>query len=128
MRRASSHKPQTKLSQYNGSEINLRCQYTYSSWQTLAFYIVESEGPAILGLNSCNVMDIFSLRFNDIGIDICAKHVSKSTSNVIWVTHSERNYPIQLRQDIKDELTQMEAMGVITKVTGCQVSRSHRSV
>jgi hypothetical protein len=40
-----SHKPQTKLSSYNGSEIkqhgdiNLLCQYTDSSWQTLAFYM-----------------------------------------------------------------------------------------
>jgi transposase InsO family protein len=150
-----SHKPQTKLSAYNGSEIKqhgeitLRCQYRDSSWQTLAFYIAESEGPAILGLNSCKIMDIVSLRCDDIGIDICATHASKSTSSVSSVNdlikmfpdsfdtlgsfpgeyhitvdptvapvvHAPRKYPIQLRQDIKDELTKMEAMGVITKVT-----------
>jgi hypothetical protein len=33
------------------------------------------------------------------------------------VAHAPRKYPIQLLQDIKVELTKMEAMGVITKVT-----------
>ena len=63
-----THRSEVTLTAYNGGgikqhcAISLRCRYKNSGWQTLNFYIAESEGPAILGLASCKLMNIITLR------------------------------------------------------------------
>ena len=46
------------------------CRYKHSEWHNVDFYIAESEGPAILGLASCKLMNIVSVLCDDIGIDV----------------------------------------------------------
>ena len=72
------HRPEVTLTAYNGGEIkqhgaiSLRCRYKNSGWHTLNFYIAESEGPAILGLASCKLMNIVTLLCDDIDMQVSA--------------------------------------------------------
>lgn len=79
------NKPEVKLSAYNGSIIKqhgaliMKCRYRESGWQKLTFYIAESDGPAILGLPSCKMMNIVSLYCDGIGVEISSK-LSENTT------------------------------------------------
>ncbi|KAI0226181.1 hypothetical protein LSAT2_023145, partial [Lamellibrachia satsuma] len=50
----------------------LRCRYKDSGWHKLNFYIAKSEGPAILELASCKLMNVVTLLCDGIGMQVSA--------------------------------------------------------
>ena len=145
-----THRPEVTLTAYNGGEIkqhgtiSLRCRYKNSGWHTLNLYIAESEGPAILGLASCKLMNIVTAIVT--AVNRSAECMSNKIRNiedlknafpqsfdtvrsfkeeyhltvdpaVAPVVHPCRKYAIQRREAIQNELKKMEAMGVIVKET-----------
>ena len=87
-------RPEVKLTAYNGGEIkqhgaiSLMCRYKHSEWHNVDFYIAESEGPAILGLASCKLMNIVSVLCDDIGIDVSAVNRSNIPVSAMSEIHN----------------------------------------
>ena len=144
-------KPNVSLSAYNGTPImqhgylTLQCRYKSESWTPLGFYIAESDGPAILGLEGCKQLNVVHLNCDEMEIKPSQAHrpsprvssiddLKKSfPSNfdtlgnfageyhlhvdpqVPPVVHPARRFPIQRMDAIKEELSKMVEMGVITR-------------
>lgn len=59
--------PNTTLTAYNGGEIKccgamkILCQYKECQWRKYKFYVVDVDGPAILGLRACEQMKIVTI-------------------------------------------------------------------
>ncbi|XP_071842713.1 uncharacterized protein [Apostichopus japonicus] len=132
------------ITAYSGSRIHhygihcLDCAYENVIIRT-EFYVVDVDGPAILGLKSCLNFKLITLHcgvglksfdIHDID-DVRAKYpdrfegigkfkgdyhivVDKSFPPVV---HVPRRCPIQIKDDIKKELDDMVSMGVIEPIT-----------
>ncbi|XP_072181419.1 uncharacterized protein [Diadema setosum] len=136
---------QTKLYAYNGSiipqygSIDFPCQYADGKWFRTEFFIVETAGPALLGLQSavkmklvqvhcethqeaCQIRSIEDLestypdRFQGLGRLPGECHITLM-EDALPVVHPPRKFPIKLKDELKQELDRMEAAEVIAKVT-----------
>ena len=138
-----------KLTAYNGTQIKhygsivLPCRYNNSPWSTDVFYVVESEGPAIIGLKTSVQLKLVTMHTNISNIKRTTSTDLNSTEELIRqyprqfdhigefegechitlksdiqpVIHAPRRCPIHIRDELKRELDSMEAQGVIAKVT-----------
>ena len=141
----------TKIPQYGA--IRLQCRYDGCKWISTDFYIVDSEGPAILGLPSsldhklvtlnCKIreskagdnsresklsdngryvntvgdlMAAYPEQFDKMGKLPGEYHIvlERGSQPVI---HAPRKCPIHLKDELKQELDDMEQKGVIKKMT-----------
>ena len=118
----------TKLTAYNGTiiphygTISLNCQKNDRPWSDHVFYVANSSGPIIIGLPSCQSLGLVTLH--------CAVAFNKgeitNTRDLIknyphcfdrLGKHAQRKCPLQLREEIKRTLCEMEKNGIIRKVT-----------
>ena len=59
--------PNVKVTAYNGGEIEscgvlkILCRYNNCQWRKYKFYVVDVDGPAILGLRACEQMHIVTI-------------------------------------------------------------------
>ena len=136
----------TKLTAYNGTEIpchgkiTFPCQYM-DEFQKTEFYIVDVDGPAIIGLPSCESLRIVTLHCSISASPPATKitcvqdlmktnpeqfdRIGKMPGPVKLVVDQSvpphidapRKTPIALKDAIKDELDNMVSEGVIRKVT-----------
>lgn len=138
----------TKLTAYNGTDISCLGKITFpcryrGEWQETGFYIVDVEGPAIIGLPSCEKLKIVTLHCSISASPPAAKDkitcvqdllkdnpeqfdkIGKMPGPVKLVVDPDvpphidapRKTPIALRDAIKEELDSMVESGVIRKVT-----------
>ena len=133
------------LTAYNGTTIKqhgsvqLPCRYGSSGWIPTKFFVVESEGPAIVGLPSSRKMRLVTLncaietsnptqvnttedlmkmypeQFDRVG-KFPGKYHIQLKDNVEPVIHAQRKFSIHLREQLKEQLQEMETKGIITKV------------
>ena len=65
--RANVHHTDRKLTAYNGTSIkhygaiSLPCSFKESPWSPATFYIVDSEGPAIIGLQTSLQLNLITM-------------------------------------------------------------------
>ena len=141
-------KGSTRLTAYNGTSIPclgkvvFPCQYR-GEWQETQFYIVDVEGPAIIGLPSCEELKVVTLHCSISTSPPVTKNritcvqdlmkenpeqfdrIGKMPGSVKLVVDPDvpphidapRKTPIALREAIKEELDDMVENGVIRKVT-----------
>ena len=137
----------TKLTAYNGTAIKhygavqMPCRFNSSPWVNATFYIVESEGPSIIGLDTSLELKLVSMHTGINAIDHKQQVLSTADlvktypeqfdrigefegeyhivldPNVRPVVHAPRRCPIHVHDELKQELDNMEAQGVLTKVT-----------
>ena len=137
----STNPSNVKVTAYNGSPIlhfgtyNLKCSYNGTTTDTV-FYVVDAQGPAILGLGTSTQLKLVSLhcglsttkivdkndlrflfpdRFEGIGKLEGDYHIVIDTE-VPPVVHAPRRCQIQIQDDIKKELDDMIKLEVITPV------------
>ncbi|XP_072170543.1 uncharacterized protein [Diadema setosum] len=130
------------LTAYNGTQIQqhgkvtIPCQWNDSPWIDTSFYVVNSEGPVIMGLQSsmafnlitlhCPINDVpiedvntllnaFPDQFDTIGNFQGEQHL-KTDPNVPSRRDAPRKMPIALKDCVRQELNRMEAQGVIKKM------------
>lgn len=109
--------------------------------KNLIFFVVESEGPNILGLQACRDLGLVKINceintrdattsltsvddmkrqypgcFDTIGNFPGTFHITLE-ENATPTTHPPRKCPIHVKQDLQNELHKMEELGVIQKVT-----------
>ena len=136
---------EVQLTAYNGTSIRqygkmtVPCSYNSERIDT-EFYVSDSAGPAILGLPSCRRLHLMEMnceiksvpnkrvdstsdlvaaypdRFEGIGNFSGEFHITVDNS-VTPVIHAPRRCSIHLKDEVKDELDNMERLGVISKVT-----------
>ena len=134
----------TILSAYNGTQILqfgtvvIPCKHQDSSWEDTLFYVVQSDGPVIVGIqtsiqlglvslhcpvnNQTHVDDIKSLmqlfpdQFDKLG-EFRTTHHLMVDPNVPSHVDAPRKIPIALKDKIKAELDRMESEGVIKPIT-----------
>ena len=142
----------TVLQAYNGTPIqqhgirSISCRYGSSEWHDAEFFVVESDGPAILGLPSSRALRLVTVHcdvhtktgpkteklktiqdasdlqglypdnFKGIGHFPGELHITLQ-EGARPVIQPPRKYPVQLLDEIKAELEKMENLDVIPKVT-----------
>lgn len=122
----------------NLGSFNLKCSYRQKNVEA-KFFVVNSDGPAILGLPTllelglvilncetrhidCSITDkehlrtLYPDRFQGIG-KFREKYHIVVDKDVPPVIHPVRRCPIGIRDDIKQELDEMEQLQVIERVT-----------
>ena len=139
---------QNVLTAYNGTQIQclgktkVQCNYKNSKWLNTEFFVVDVTGPAVLGLPSCEQLNIVTLhceinankpqtqsfhpknigelkelypdRFDRIG-EFKNTYKLITDPNVPPHINAPRKTPISLKDKIKHELDQMEEQHVIRK-------------
>lgn len=138
----SSH--ETMLTAYNGTaikhfgSITLPCSYENGKPQQTKFFIVDTDGAAILGLQSCRNLKLLTLhcaletkeRVNDIQTLIArypeqfdrvgnfpGEYHIELQPKAHPIIHAARKFAIHLKDALIAELKSMEENGIITKVT-----------
>ena len=121
---------ETAIQQYGCFDIP--CQYKDGKWFRNSFFIVDTRGPAILGLQSSvkmrlvlvncelhqrsrpnmikstqDLVDKYPDRFQGIGRFPGEYHITLE-DNAEPVVHPPRKFPIHLRDELKEELDRME--------------------
>lgn len=141
-----------RLVAYNGTpikcygSISIPCNYNKSDWHNSSFYIVDVQGPAVLGLPSLEQLKLVTLhstvnkqntqqtpartqihtvndlilmypdRFDKIGSMPGSVKLSVN-KNVQTHIDAPRKTPIELKDTIKQELNNMVENHIIRKVT-----------
>ena len=134
----------TILTVYGGGRIkhygtfDMQCRFKNSPWKNTAFYIVDVEGPAILGLPDCvafqmvtvncsidagtpvnNIKELaarYPKQFDRIG-DFKGSYKIVLDSNAQPKVHAPRKTPIQLKDEIETELKTMQDKGIIRSIS-----------
>ena len=141
-------RPGVKLTAYNGGNIEqygsieFQCGHGSSGWQTHEFFVADSSGPAILGLRSCQQLELVSLkcdsvnssqrptfkvtlpnlkknfpqRFDTVGDFKGELHLT-TNPEVPPKIHPNRKYAIQRKEAIKTELDRLTGMNIIVRET-----------
>jgi hypothetical protein len=135
--------PDATLAAYNGSHIecagtiNIPCQYRDSQWIDAKFFVVNVPGPAVLGLPSCEDLQVVTLhcavgspkqinttedlvtaypnQFDSIG-EFRTVHKLTIDPNVPPRIDPPRRIPIALKDKIKSELDKMVEQDVIRRI------------
>ena len=136
----------TVLTAYNGSNIpdygtiTRPCKYR-GDWIDTEVFIVESLGPAIIGLPASQDLNLLTLhcgiekrpsttpistvqglkqqypnQVDRIGHFPCTYHITLKDDS-LPVVHAPRKFPIHIRDELKAKLDSMESQGVIKRVT-----------
>ncbi|XP_054769307.2 uncharacterized protein K02A2.6-like [Lytechinus pictus] len=130
---------ETPIQQYGC--FDFPCQYKDGKWFRNSFFIVDTRGPAILGLQSSVKMRLVIVncemhqrsspgmikstqdlvaaypdQFQGIGRFPGEYHITLE-ENAEPVVHPPRKFPIHLRDELKEELDRMESIDVIKKVS-----------
>ncbi|XP_030851766.1 uncharacterized protein K02A2.6-like [Strongylocentrotus purpuratus] len=133
----------TILSAYNETLIGqygtvvIPCKYGDTAWTDTLFYVVQSNGPVILGLQSsvefglvtlhCSLnietqvsgvqalVQLFPQQFDRIGEFRTTHHLTVDP-NVPSHVDAPRKMPIALKDKVKAELDSMESQGVIKQI------------
>ena len=134
----------TRLSAYNGTNIAqygtiiIPCRFENSEWESTEFFVVESDGPGLVGLLSCRSLKLVTLhcevqkskeKIRD------KEHLRTNISRAIlghswyaprkiethaqgtgWVKSGSSQEVLNTADEMKTELNQMESIGVITRV------------
>ena len=132
------------LTAYNGTTIRqygcveLPCRFGSGSWARAKFYVVDSTGPAIIGLPSSRQLNMVTLhcaiaaadskpktvkdlvelypdQFDKIG-KFPGKYHIELKEDATPVVHAQRKFSIHLRDQLKAQLDNMENNEVIKKV------------
>ena len=133
------------LTAYNNTQIhchgvtNIECKYKESQWINTQFYVVDVQGPAILGLPTSESLKVVTMncavsthqqkpinsvtdlkniypdRFDCIG-EFQKTHKLSVNPNVPCHIDPPRRTPIALREKIKNELDKMVSQQVIRKI------------
>jgi len=134
----------TILTAYGGTKINQLGTFAATcKGKNLTFFVVDSSSPNILGLEACRdlglvkinctlkteeldhngralTMDILKEKypqcFDSVGNFPGEFHIDLE-EGATPVIHSPRKCPIHIRSELRQELTKMEQLGVIEKVT-----------
>ena len=129
----------TRILAYNGDEIAQLGTITVQdeNQRNIDFFIVQSDGPNILGLQdsvnlnlvkiNCEIkasenpdiqeyLDKYPDLFDSIGNVPGKFHISLK-DNFTPIIQPPRKYPINIQQELKEELDSMSSKGVIEKVT-----------
>ena len=137
------HQDNSMLTAYNGTcikqhgKIKIPCQHADGPWADTEFYVVDSDGPVILGLQSSMafklvtlhcpietqtpIKDVNSLlttfpdQFDRVGEFHGEQHLVVDP-NVPSRRDAPRKMPIALKDKVKQELDKMETQNVIKKV------------
>jgi hypothetical protein len=132
-----------KLTAYNGSAIKckgtitINCKYNNSDWTKVRFYVVDVPGPAVLGLQTCELLKVVTLhcaisqnqpirsvkdliklypkQFDVIG-NLPTECKLKVDPNVPSRINAPRKTPIALKGKIKAELDKMVEQEVIRRI------------
>lgn len=120
--------------------VSFLCRYGEGDWARATFYVVDTDGPAILGLPSSRKLKLVTLhcamsetgskpikdkedlrsrfpdRFRGIGRFPGTFHLTLR-EDAEPVVHPPRRLPIHLKDELEQELRRMEDIGVISKVT-----------
>ena len=141
------------LTAYNGTIIRqygcleLPCRFNNSSWTRAKFFVVDSTGPAIIGLPSSRQLNLVTLhcaiaatdskpktvkdlvelypdQFDKIGKFPGQYHISLQ-EDAQPVVHAQRKFSIHLRDQLKEQLDDMEKSKVITKVQQPTLGEQH---
>ena len=125
--------------------MTIPCQYSHGRWYDTTFFLVDTEGPGIIGLPSLRQLDLVTLHCvvqaeeqsiqsnenNGVRIDDLLKQYPNkfdcignfhgeyhivTDPQVQPVIHAPRKCPIQLKDEIKNYLDEMVENGVIRKV------------
>lgn len=141
-----TQKSTTTLTAYNGAKIRqhgtvqLPCKYQQSEWHEAEFYVAETPGPVIFGLQLCtklglvkmncvikadnsgptiksvkDLQKIYPDRFEGLG-KFPGLHKLTLKDDATPAIHPPRRAPIQLRDKIKAELERMVQLEVIRPV------------
>ncbi|XP_037093124.1 uncharacterized protein K02A2.6-like [Pollicipes pollicipes] len=118
--------------------MELPCRFGNNSWTRTKFFVVESEGPAIVGLPSSRQLNLVTLHcaitatgskvntvedlvkiypdeFDKIG-KFPGKYHIELKEEAQPVIHAQRKFSIHLREQLKAQLDEMETTGVIKQV------------
>ena len=128
----------TRIKQYGST--SLPCRYDGSAWVTADFFVVDSDGPAILGLPTSRKLQLVTLhcaittpqcpsisctqdlqrqypdQFDRIG-NFPGKYHIVLDENAHPTISAPRKCPIKIKDELKSELENMEQQGVIRRVT-----------
>ena len=137
-----------KLTSYSGNTINcfgtmvVRCKSETSQWHEATFYVVEVDGPVILGLPTCEALGLITINCTRVKVDQITQSVAtvddlkcrypdqfdaigrfKEPAKILLKPDAEphinrpRKSNVNLLPKIKEGLKEMEETGVIRKVT-----------
>ena len=137
-----------KLTSYSGDTINclgtmsVRCKSQTSLWDEATFYVVEVDGPVILGLPTCEALGLVTINCARFKVDQVVRSVStvddlkcqypeqfdvigrfKEPAKILLKPDAEPHVDrpckanINLLPKIKAGLQEMEETGVIRKIT-----------
>jgi hypothetical protein len=135
-RKPTIHETKAKLTAYNGSEISVIGQCIINTKKAgknipLMFIIVRPPSPPILGLKSCEKLNLinrimkinaetdlskeFSDCFGELG-QLPETHHITVDPNIAPVVHAARKVPIALQEKLRNELFRMTELDVIEPV------------
>ena len=142
--------PNETLSAYDNNRLeslgrcHLRCVHQkdrYKKENTLAFHVVDTRSPPILGIRPCLDMGLIKLIYTCTKTDVQREQLTKQVildkykdvfdgiglfegkcsiqidPTVPPVVHPPRRVPVSLKDRLQEELDRMESLGIITKVT-----------
>lgn len=130
-------KTNIKLSNYCGTFLDVlgkcfvKCQVQDKVCQ-LEFHVISNNAPPVLGLPTCDHLNIVKRMcvietsdivkenndlFEGLGCLKMEPYNIKLDKNVAPVIHAPRKVPFLLMNKLKDELTRLEKLKIITKVT-----------
>ena len=91
----------TKLTAYNGGEIKcfgtlkILCQYNGCQWRKYGFYVVDVQGPAILGLRACGQMGLVTIHVVTHDVTQIAANTSTLNAAVNSIEDPQLQFPDQ---------------------------------
>ena len=93
--------PNVKLTAYNGGEIEccgvlkILCRYKESQWRKYKFYVVDVDGPAILGLRACEQMHVVTINAIKSSANCPVPAGTAQKTNVTSIEDLKKQFPEQ---------------------------------
>ena len=93
--------PNVKLTAYNGGEIEccgvlkILCRYKESQWRKYKFYVVDVDGPAILGLRACEQMHVVTISAIKSSANCPVPAGTAQKTNVTSIEDLKKQFPGQ---------------------------------
>ena len=111
------HPVNTKLTAYNGEQIKCIGKFTIyvhhnSKIQSVLFYVVDLTGPAVIGLPTCERLNIVTINVDHISPSV----PTISKDDAVPFIDAPRKCPLHIKDELKAEIDKMEGQQVIRKV------------
>ena len=93
--------PTVKLTAYNGGEIEccgvlkILCRYKNCQWRKYKFYVVDVDGPAILGMRACEQMHIVTINAIESSANCPAYVGNAQKPTVTSIADLKKQFPDQ---------------------------------